>query len=50
MHGESLGLTANGMLRNKWIVGSGGLDAAGDDAAPVAGITSIADRLRVARG
>jgi hypothetical protein len=45
MHGESLGLTANGMLRNKWVVAGGAPDPAsqGPVTAPV---LSLADKLK----
>jgi len=48
MHGESLGLTANGMLRNRWVVGDTAPGDAAETSTP-AGVTSIAERLKVAR-
>lgn len=47
MHAESLGLSVSGMQRNRWTIGED--SPAGEVAAPMPGVTSIADRLKAAR-
>lgn len=47
--GESLGLSVSGMQRNRWTVGV--VESEDDDvSAPVAGVASLADRLKAVRG
>jgi hypothetical protein len=50
MTGESLGLTAAGMLRNKWLVGT--VEVEDDVPAPDAhpGVASLTERLRAVSG
>ncbi|MGI5138470.1 MULTISPECIES: hypothetical protein [unclassified Streptomyces] len=44
--GESLGLTASGMARNRWVIGEAEADDEPAVAAPVAGVASLTDRLK----
>lgn len=47
--GESLGLSVSGMQRNRWVVGTP--ETTEEEAStPVAGVASIADRLKAVRG
>ncbi|WP_443078258.1 phage terminase small subunit [Streptomyces sp. SP17KL33] len=49
MMGESLGLTASGMLRNRWVVGNVQPD---EDAppSPVSAVASLSERLKAVSG
>lgn len=47
--GESLGLSVSGMQRNRWVVGTPEPEEE-DTSAPVAGVASLAERLKAVQG